>query len=84
MTIIDKDQSRKTWFASFDQWQSAFSHLLVSISQGADTRTEGAAFLRKTMVPWMDDAKDRLLRDLAGSMMAMGEKAKRLDALVNK
>ena len=36
------------------------------------------------MVPWMDEAKDRLLRAVAKDGLAAGEKAAKLDALVNK
>jgi hypothetical protein len=54
------------------------------VAAGAGAPAAGKAFLRDVMVPWMDDAKDRLLRAVAKDVLAPGEKAAKLDALVNK
>jgi hypothetical protein len=82
--MLDKDSARASWFRGFDSWQSGFNRLLKAISAGENPTTAGTAFLRDVMVPWMDDAKDRLLRAVAKDMLAVSEKATKLDALVNK
>ena len=82
--MLDKDSARAAWFQGFDSWQSGFNQLLKAIASGNDHTTAGRAFLRDVMTPWLDDAKDRLLRAIAKDVLAASEKAARLDALVNK
>jgi hypothetical protein len=79
-----KDCARAAWFQHFDSWQSGFNALLKALSAGTSPTTAGTAFLRDVMTPWLDDAKDRLLRAIAKDVLAAGEKAARLDALVNE
>jgi hypothetical protein len=81
---MDKDSARAAWFQGFDAWQSGFNRLLKAVAAGDDPAVAGTAFLKKVMVPWMDDAKDRLLREVAKDVLAASEKAARLDALVNE
>ncbi len=83
-TMLDKDSARAAWFSAFDQWQAGFNKLLAAVAAGKNHVAEGKAFLADVMVPWMDEAKDRLLRAIAKDVLAAGEKAARLDALVNK
>jgi hypothetical protein len=82
--MIDKVSARITWFQGFDAWQAGFNRLIKAVATGESTAVAGKAFLRDVMVPWMDDAKDRLLRAIAKDMLAVSEKAAKLDALVNK
>ena len=82
--MLDADAARATWFQRFDAWQAGFNQLLKALAAGQPPATAGRAFLRDVMTPWMDDAKDRLLRAIATDVLAAAEKAKRLDALVNK
>ncbi len=82
--MLDKDSARAAWFQGFDSWQAGFNRLLKAVTAGTSTQAAGTAFLRDVMVPWMDDAKDRLLRAAAKDVLAAGEKAARLDALENK
>jgi hypothetical protein len=81
--VIDKDSARAAWFGGFDAWQSGFNKLLKAAAAGTGAPAAGKAFLRDVMVPWMDDAKDRLLRAVARDVLATSEKAARLDALMN-
>jgi hypothetical protein len=82
--MLDNDSARAAWFEGFDAWQSGFNRLLKSIVAGESATAAGTTFLRDVMVPWMDQAKDRLLRAVSRDVLAVAEKATRLDALVNK
>ncbi len=82
--MLDKDSARAAWFQGSGTWQAGFNKLVKAVVAGEVPSTAGKAFLRDVMVPWMDDAKDRLLRAVAKNVLAVGEKAARLDALVNK
>jgi hypothetical protein len=82
--MLDKDSARAAWFQGFDGWQSGFNQLLKAIASGNNATSASTAFLRDVMTPWLDGAKDRLLRAVAKDVLAVGEKAARLDALVNK
>ncbi len=82
--MLDKESARAAWFQGFDSWQSGFNRLIKAITAGEDHLTAGRTFLRDVMVPWMDNAKDRLLQVIARDVLATVEKASRLDALVNK
>jgi len=83
-SMLDKESARAAWFSAFDQWQAGFNRLLAAVAAGKNHVMEGKKFLNDVMVPWMDEAKDRLLRAFAGDVLAAAEKAARLDALVNK
>ncbi len=82
--MLDKESARAAWFTTFDQWRAGFNKLLAAVAAGHDRVKEGKKFLADVMVPWMDDAKDRLLRAIAKDVLAASEKTARLDALVNK
>ncbi len=82
--MLDKDSARAAWFDGFDAWQAGFNRLLKAVTAGTSMPAAGTAFLRDVMVPYMDQAKDRLLRAIARDVLATAEKASRLDALVNK
>ncbi len=82
--MLDKDSARAAWFQGFGTWQAGFNKLIKAVVAGEAPSSAGKAFLRDVMVPWMDDAKDRLLRAVAKDVLAVGEKATRLNALVNK
>jgi hypothetical protein len=82
--MLDKDSARAAWFHHFDTWQAGFNALLKALAAGTSPATAGTAFLRDVMTPWLDDAKDRLLRAISKDVLAAGERAARLDALVNK
>ncbi len=82
--MLDKDSARAAWFQGFGTWQAGFNKLIKAVVDGDTPSTAGKAFLRDVMVPWMDDAKDRLLRAVAKDVLAVAEKAAKLDALVNK
>ncbi len=82
--MLDKDSARAAWFQGFDAWQAGFNRLLKAVAAGEAPAVAGKTFLRDVMVPWMDDAKDRLLRAVAKDVLAASEKAAKLDALVNK
>ncbi len=82
--MLDKDSARAAWFQGFDTWQAGFNRLIKAVAVGENTTTAGKAFLRDVMVPYMDQAKDRLLRAIARYVLATAEKASRLDALVNE
>lgn len=82
--MLDKESARATWFQGFDTWQAGFNALIKALAAGQPPATAGKAFLRDIMTPWMDEAKDRLLRAIATDVLAMIEKASKLDALVNK
>ncbi len=82
--LYSAESARAVWFEGFDRWQAGFNKLLAAIAAGRDHVTEGKAFLRDVMVPWKDEAKDRLLREVAKDVLATCEKAIKLDTLVNK
>ncbi len=82
--MLDKDSARAAWFRGFDSWQAGFNRLIKAVAAGEGHAAAGTAFLRDVMVPWMDEAKDRLLRAVAKDVLAVSEKASKLDALVNK
>ena len=71
--MLDKDSARAAWFQGFDTWQSGFNKLLKAVTAGGSPAAAGKAFLRDVMVPWMDDAKDRLLRAVAKDVLAASE-----------
>ncbi len=81
--MLDKNSTRTAWFQGFDAWQVGFNRLLKAISAGDNPIAAGTAFLRDVMVPWMDDAKDRRLCAAAKDVLAVSEKAAKLDVLVN-
>ncbi|NMC03834.1 MAG: hypothetical protein GYA24_01420 [Candidatus Lokiarchaeota archaeon] len=82
--MLDKESARAAWFQGFDAWQAGFNQLLKALAAGQPPATAGKAFLRDVMTPWMDEAKDRLLRAVAADVLAIGDKAKQLDGMVNK
>ena len=83
--VLGKDASRKAWFAGFDAWQDAFTRMLADCAGNpAKAKETGKAFLREVMIPFMDAAKDRLLVEIAKDVQATCEKARKLDAFVNK
>ncbi len=82
--MLDEDSARAAWFQGFDARQAGFYKLLKAVVAGEASSTASKVFLRDVMVPWMGDAKDRLLRAVAKDVLAVGERATKLDALVNK
>nr|MDO8115172.1 hypothetical protein [Candidatus Sigynarchaeota archaeon] len=86
--VLDNDKARKVWFAGFDEWQSRFNQMLSGCAAAgynpARLKQLGKTFMRNVMIPYMDAAKDRMLAEIAKDVQGLCEKAKRLNALVNK
>ena len=84
--MTDKNQKmRESWFHGFDAWQDQFNAMLKQCAKTpGNAQAVGKAFLHDVMIPFMDDAKDRLLADIAGRVHIACEKAGCLDRLVNK
>lgn len=82
---LDRTTARERWFDGFDRWQATFNAMLLQCTKvPAKVSMIGKAFLQDTMIPFMDEAKDRLLAAIAKQVQDTCEKAIRLDQLVNK
>ncbi|HME51809.1 MAG TPA: hypothetical protein VKM55_06300 [Candidatus Lokiarchaeia archaeon] len=81
--ILSNDDARKAVFSGFDGFQEQFFATLATYSKASTTQERtgiATRFVKEVVIPYLDTAKDSLLKEYSSSMRVIeGELSKLLD-----